>query len=274
MPSATFELRAAVPQDVPALRDNWRVSFGDSDDYLDFFFMRRFAPENTLVASVSGRVISQFFLLPAVLHTQDGLKNADYLFAAATHPDYRGKGIMGSLLSKARTFCKARGKDAVVLLPGTPELYRYYEKHGYETAFSRRRWNVTRGELLRLAVPVRKNADTLSVLQDILSRRDGLCWDADALGYALAEHRIFRGTYASGDHAFVGVSDDEAVALCDMQHFGECAALLLGLSDLPEFSLLLPSDMPFGTREDGGMICPLCDTPIHLRDAFISFAME
>lgn len=274
MPSAKNDLRAAAPEDMPALRENWRTSFGDSDDYLDFFFTRRFVPENTLVASVGGRVVSQLFLLPSLLRTQDGMLNADYLFAAATHPDFRRQGIMGTLLSRARSFCEERGKDAIVLLPGTRELYRYYAQYGYETAFLRRRWDVTRDELAGMAVPLKENDNAVSVLQHILSVRDGLRWDAEAIGYALAEHRAFRGIYATSDHAFVSVSGDEAFCLCDPLHFGECAALLLKISDSTQFTLIFPADLEFGTVEDGGMLCRLCDKTIHLRDAFISFAME
>ncbi len=257
MPSARFEIRTARREDVPLLRRNWIASFGDTDAYLDFFFSRRFVPQNTLVALADGRVVSQLFLLPVTLRAQGNELSADYLFAAATHPDHRGQGAMAALLAEARTFCKRRGRDAIVLLPGDEPLYGYYEKHGFETAFSRRIWNVTREELACLALPVRENGNTVSVLRSVLSRRDGLCWDVDALTYALAEHRAFRGSYASSDRAFVSVSDGEAVCLCGTEDFGACASLLLGMSDLPEFSLILPADVPFGTVENGGMLCRL-----------------
>lgn len=274
MPSANYDLRTATRTDEPALRMNWRASFGDPDDYLDFFFTRRFVPENTLVACANGTVVSQLFLLPTMLRTKTGLLPADYLFAAATHPDHRGQGVMAALLSKSRSLCLQRQKDAIVLLPGTRELYRYYEKHGFETAFSRRRWDVTRSELARLAVPAAKAQDEKVVLQELLQRRDGLCWDADALEYALAEHRTFRGNYAASAHVFVCDDGDDAVCLCAPQHFGECAFLLLALSDRQHFSLVTPADVPFGAKEDGGMLCRLCDKPVQMRDAFISFAME
>lgn len=274
MQSVKYDLRTAVPQDIPALLRNWQISFGDADDYLDFFFRRRFVPDNTLVACANGEPVSQLFLLPAALRAQDELLNAYYLFAAATHPDHRKRGIMTMLLTKARSICADRGKDAIVLLPGTRELYRYYEKQGYEISFSRRRWTVSRDELRRLSVPINETVDAQGVIQSVLRGRDGLCWDADAIGYALDEHRLYRGTYASSEHAFVSVSDDEAVCLCAPQHFGECAALLLRLSGLPRFTLILPPDVPIGTVENGGMLCRIREEEIYLRDAFISFAME
>lgn len=274
MPSVKFEIRTATPEDIPALRQNWSASFGDTDEYLDFFFHRRFDCENTLVACVGKSPAAQLFLLPAKLRSGESELCVDYLFAAATHPKYRKQGIMSTLLSYARTLCAERGKDAIVLLPGSPSLYNYYAQRGYEKAFSRRRWVVTRDELACLRSPVKETADVLSVLQSVLNGRDGLCWDADALAYALEEHRLFRGAYAASEHAFVSFGEDEAVCLCTPEDFGECAALLLGLSDLPQFTLTFPSDIPNGIWEDGGMLCCLCNNEIHLRDAYISFAME
>ena len=274
MPSVKFDLCIATRDDETALRENWRLSFGDTDDYLDFFFGRRFVPEETLVAAVGGRVVSQLFLLPVPLRTQAGMLSADYLFAAATRPDHRGMGIMSALMHEARLFCEKRKRDAVVLMPGTRQLYSFYAKLGFETAFSRRTWNVDRATLASLSVPVHDATDVRSVLNRILAGRDGLCWDADALDYALEEHRAFRGTYATSEHAFVAVDDDDATCLCAPQHFGECAALLLRLSDQPRFTLTFPADVPFGTREDGGMLCRLHDEPILLREAFLSFTME
>ena len=274
MQSANFDLRTASREDIPELCENWRASFGDPDDYLDFFFSRRFVPENTFVAVLNGKVVSQLFLLQVRLHTQDGILNADYLFAACTHPQYRGQGIMRQLLWYANTEETKRGKDAIVLLPGEPELYEYYAKNGYKKAFFRRRLDISREELSLLAHPADVVHDTCAVIDRIMSRRDGLWWDEDAIRYALDEQRLFRGAYTSSEHAFVGMSEDETACLCLPQHFGECASLLLSMSDKPRFSLILPPDVPYGTPEDGGMICKLSDKHVNLRDAFISFAME
>lgn len=274
MLSASFDLRTATAQDVPALRENWRSSFGDTDAYLDFFFERRFVPDDTLVACLNGAVVSQCFLLPVRLRTRDGILDAYYLFAAATHPVYRGQGIMQQLLHYANIVCKESRKDAIVLLPGSPELYDYYARSGYRTVFSRRRMDLTREELSDLSVPIRETGDACSVVGRILSCRDGLFWDAQALQYALAEHRLFRGPYAASEHAFVSLDDDTAHCLCLPQHFGECVSLLLRLSGRTRFTVLAPPDIPYGTREDGGMICLLQGKDVQLRDAFISFAME
>ncbi len=258
-------------EDVPDLRENWRLSFGDTDDYLDFFFSRRFDPENTLVAEMNGKVVSQLFLFDVDLITASGLIPAFYLFAAATHPDYRHKGIMSKLIIRTKIKCIRKSKRAIVLMPGSRELYTFYKKHSFDAVFPRKRLNISREELSRLSEPV-VHADAESIIGTYLSEHDGVWWDNDAVSYALEEHRIFRGPYAASTHAFVSLCDGEATCLCDPEYFGECAALLLEISDLTEFSLVFPCSFPFGTPEDGGM-CYSFDK-LKLRDAFLIFAME
>lgn len=268
-----YKLRTATPQDVPFLRENWRLSFGDTDEYLDFFFSRRFVPDNSLVAEKDGKVVSQLFLLPTDVISSEGVLSADYLYAAATHPQYRRKGIMGALMKKAFVTRLTGGKDAIVLMPGTPSLYDFYKKFGYKPDFTRRRLHVTREELLRLSVQT-KHADAETFIGLYVSQHDGIWWDNYAIRYALEEQRLFRGPYAASEHAFVSICDGEATCLCEAEHFGECASLLLEISDLTEFSLVFPPNLPFGTLEEGGMIFRIHRRDAKLRDAFFSFAME
>ena len=270
--SARIELRVARTEDVPHLRRIWRESFGDEEEYLDFFFERRFVPENTPILTVEGEPAAQLFLLPAALRTQNGLYSIDYLFSAATDPKYRKRGFMEKLLRFSRSLAKERGKAAIVLLPGSAALYRYYAKCGYETAFFRRTWRCTRETLQSLATPV-PSADAVQVLTARMHTTDGVIWDEAALRYALDEHRAFRGEYAAAGCAFAAVSEEDAQILAPPEAIGQGCALLLRLSDTHTFTVTLPPDAPFGTIENGGMICFTGDA-LPLRDAFISFAME
>ena len=272
MQSAWIEYRTAAAQDLPALRENWRLAFGDDDAYLDFFFARRFDPQKTPVALIGGRVVSQLFLLPASLIAGTGAYPVYYLFAAATHPQYRGRGLMAKLLREAERMARADGMRGIVLLPGEPGLYRYYAQHGYETAFTRRVWTATRAQLAAIAAQA-PQTDALPFLLRYFPKREGLCWDADALTYALEEHRRFRGKWAATADAFVSVGEDEAHCLCRPADFPLAAGLLLRLTDSSNLTIRCPADIPYGEVQDGGMIRFLGER-IALQKAYISFAME
>lgn len=272
MQSAKINLRTATRADIPALRENWRLSFGDGEAYLDFFFSRRFEPRLTPVAVADGRLVAQLFLLPALLVSDGDSCEVYYLFAAATHPQYRGLGIMAQLLREAEHIACANGRNAVVLLPGEPGLYLYYARHGYETAFTRRVWTVARSELAEIALES-PETDAFLFLLRYLQQREGVCWNEDALRYALDEHRRFRGTYAACESAFAAVSADEADVLCAPSGFQHAAGLLLRLTNSEHLTLRFPSDIPYGTPQDGGMIRWLGEKKL-MHNAYISFAME
>ena len=271
-PSAKIDLRTAEAADVPSIRRIWRESFGDEDAYVDFFLQNRFVPERSPVLTVDGRVAAQLFLLPAHVRTGSRLYPVDYLFAAATDPAYRRQGCMARLLSFAAALSRQRGQAAIVLLPGSADLVRYYAANGYHTAFFRRVWTCSRDQLRALAVPAAPR-DAESVLTAYFGQTDGVVWDAHALRYALEEHRRFRGPYAAAGQAFAAVSERNAGLLAPPEAFGQGCALLLALSDAQELNVTLPPDAPFGTLQDGGMI-RFAGEPFPLRNAFLSFAME
>ena len=93
-------LRLSTPADVPALRELWILAFGDGGDYLDNYFQVYYRPERMLVMEEEGLIRAMTawfdtdFLVPG-----RGEYRAAYLYAVATHPSCRGKGLAGELLA-------------------------------------------------------------------------------------------------------------------------------------------------------------------------------
>ena len=58
--------------------------------------------------------------------------DAQYVYAVATLPEYRGRGLAGRIL----TFAKEHYDEPLILAPADELLIRYYEKLGFKTAFS------------------------------------------------------------------------------------------------------------------------------------------
>ncbi len=53
-----FECRTSVKEDIPALRELWKLAFGDSESYIDNFFDTYYRPERVLVLEDGGAVRS------------------------------------------------------------------------------------------------------------------------------------------------------------------------------------------------------------------------
>ena len=83
----------AQPEDLDALKALWLACFGGPAEYLDFYYSRRFVPGDTLVWREEGRPVSMMTLMRVRRGGEDGV----YIYAVATLPEYRGRGLMRRL---------------------------------------------------------------------------------------------------------------------------------------------------------------------------------
>lgn len=115
--------------DLPHLRKLWMQAFGDSDAFwLDF--LQKAKPLHRC------RCIWEGNTLAAALYwfdcTWDG-KPLAYLYGVATGAEFRNRGLCRALMENTHTLLKERGYHGCILVPGSRELFRMYEKLGYAT---------------------------------------------------------------------------------------------------------------------------------------------
>ena len=114
---------------ITSLRSLWKEAFGDTDEYIDIFFDTAFSPDRCRCAVDGESVAAALYLLDA---SYSG-KRIAYIYAVATAEAYRGRGICRRLMEDAEEYMKRRGYVGAILVPGSPELFRMYEKMGYVT---------------------------------------------------------------------------------------------------------------------------------------------
>ena len=88
----------------------WRTCFGDSQDYIRYFFENRYVPENCLVfvdESVR-RPVAMLHLLNVGIAEDGAVVPSQYIYAACTRPDYRRQGIMRQLIETAQKLGQSR----------------------------------------------------------------------------------------------------------------------------------------------------------------------
>jgi len=123
--------------DYPQVLKVWQTCFGDEEGYVRFFWENCFPLCRGLVYEEADKLVSMLFLLPGALAYKRSLLPAEYVYAVATLPEYRGKGYASNLVEFAAIAAKGEGKSALCLLPASSELYKYYAKLGFQTAFCR-----------------------------------------------------------------------------------------------------------------------------------------
>lgn len=110
----------------------WETVFGDEPDYIKLFLdSSAFRPEDTVISLDGGKLAAMLFLLPVRLGEHCGR----YIYAVATHPDFRRRGHAGAMLEFAQQLTEQRGEDFVCLHPASSSLYEFYQRFGFETAF-------------------------------------------------------------------------------------------------------------------------------------------
>lgn len=113
--------------DIPNLRLLWKKAFGDTDAFLDVFFSTGYAPARC-------RCIREGDTVAAALYWFDmgcsGRKFA-YIYAVATDPDFRGRGLCRMLMEDTAAVLTAQGYDGAILVPQDAGLRIMYGKMGY-----------------------------------------------------------------------------------------------------------------------------------------------
>jgi len=130
-------IRLSTPADVPALRSLWELAFGDGGAYLDNFFDHYYRPERMIVLEEEGavRAMTAWFDTVFVLPGQ-GEFRAAYLYAVATHPDCRGRGLAGRLLAWADDYFRTLDIPAVTTVPAEPALHNFFAANGFRECFT------------------------------------------------------------------------------------------------------------------------------------------
>lgn len=128
--------RLAKIEDKAALREIWKLCFGDEDSFIDLYFKNVDWINGTAVLLYGSRIISMLTMIPVDMIGKDGDKcRASMLYAIATHPDFQKRGYADQLIEFSNRYLLSNQVETTLLVPAGEELFRFYEKRGYANAF-------------------------------------------------------------------------------------------------------------------------------------------
>lgn len=229
---------------LPELRRLWQQAFGDTDEFLDSFFSMAFARERCRCITVENRVVAALYWFDC---TWEG-KKAAYLYAVATDSAYQGKGYCRTLMEDTHTHLKNQGYALAVLVPGDKDLFRLYEKCGYESFCPMEQKTVSAGSN---AVPFRQvSATEYAAAQKKYAPMGSVLHQVSSLVFGSA----FLKFYVGEDLAFCCAKEESAA---DFQEFlgnaEHLSGILAGLK-AETGNVRLPGG------KDYAMYCPLKKT--------------
>lgn len=133
---------------VPQLRQLWKIAFGDTDDFLDCFFQTAFSPDRCRCVLEDDRIAAVLYWFDCSLRQQ----KIAYIYAVATHPDFRNRGLCRKLMEDTHALLAERGYAGAVLVPQKESLRKMYAGMGYRDCGGLNTFSCASGEI---AVPVR-----------------------------------------------------------------------------------------------------------------------
>lgn len=116
-------IRKPRSEEILQLRQLWQTVFGDTDAFLDSFFSIAYSPDRCLCAMEGTTLAGMLFWLPCDKYA--------YIYAVATRPSHRGKGVCRGLMAAAHEAISRQGFEGAILYPQEEGLRSMYRKMGY-----------------------------------------------------------------------------------------------------------------------------------------------
>lgn len=115
--------------------DLWRGTFHDPEEFIRFYFDRKYSDADSLVYEEDGKAISALLMLPYPMSWEGITVNTSYISGACTLKEARNHGLMTLLLTDA--FEEMRKRDILfsTLIPAEEWLFDYYRNMGYAAVF-------------------------------------------------------------------------------------------------------------------------------------------
>ena len=107
----------------------------DDPQFWNWVFDKLYRAENTLTVRKNDRIVASLQMLPCEMQMGEQRFPAHYIYAAATLPEWQGKGLMAGLLAQAEEEGRRRGQAFSVLITQEDSLLDYYARFGYEGWF-------------------------------------------------------------------------------------------------------------------------------------------
>lgn len=114
---------------IPELRSLWQEAFDDTEEVIDDFGRTAFHTDRCRCAVTDGKVAAALYWFDC-LHMG---RRIAYVYAVATAKAYRRQGIGHGLMEDTHRHLGELGYEGVILVPGSKELFLYYEGIGYRT---------------------------------------------------------------------------------------------------------------------------------------------
>jgi GNAT superfamily N-acetyltransferase len=205
-------IRFATSADQEQLKKLWQLCFNDSESFIDRFLMTIGRVERCLVWEEDKKVVSMLFILPAETFIHGELRSLSYIYACATLPDFRGKGLMKQMLEYAFQIAQQDRVFALFLIPANPTLSSYYKNLGFKDGFLKPVFEASSTKFAK-AIPLLPKLVTkiIDIRNRYLAAELNIRWTEDYMEFVLKDLDLDGGSVFLGDDSYTLFADDGSV---------------------------------------------------------------
>ncbi len=258
------QVRIAESKDKTAYKELWKICFGDSDAFCQWFFDHRFCPSYSACLEAEGVLPSAMQAFPYKILIRGKQIEGAMLCGVCTHPEYRKRGYMGKIFSYNMKVLREKERAVAV---HTPAVLESYFPFGHEPVADACYWTaehipaMQKKSLVFLEGEERKRA--FGCYQEFAKRYSGIVWRTEEDFLRKMDDYQADGGRIAVDHkehpsAYVCYYLTEEELTC-VEAVGETAALQSLLESIVShgegrrLSVKLPPDteimLPFGKKE-------------------------
>lgn len=237
-------MRIDHPSDIhmPQLRKLWQDAFGDTDDFLNFFYRTAYFPDHCRCVLDGDRVAAVLYWIDCELNQQ----KLAYIYAVVTDPVYRGRGLCRRLMENTHELLRSRGYAGTVLVPQQESLRQMYAGMGYEDCGG---LSVFTCEAEGAPLPLRMvDAAEFAALRKEMLPADSVIQEGAGLSF-LAEQLIF---YAGDGISLAAYAEEQILYGVELLGNPETAAGILRFLGFQQGIFRCP-----GKEKPFAMFCPL-----------------
>ena len=206
-----------MSSDIPGLRQLWKLAFGDTDAFLDSFFGTAYSPNRCHLLKVDDQVVAALYWFDC--QCED--RKIAYIYAVATHPDFRGQGLCRRLMQESHHILAEQGYDAVMLVPQDAGLRKMYAAMGYRNATSVSEFTCEAGKPIALT---EVDTDSYAALRRTFLPAGSVVQEGENLRFLSTYARFYR-----GEDCLLAVSGSQILELLGSRENAPGIVTALGL---------------------------------------------
>ncbi|MGP1567546.1 MAG: GNAT family N-acetyltransferase [Peptoanaerobacter stomatis] len=121
-----MEFTFANREDKKAVKILWKYCFTDTDEYIDYYFTKRYDVKNNYLMKKNNVVISSLMTNPYKIDINGNISDTAYIVGISCDATNRGRGYVSTLIKKTLKGRYLKGEDVSMLMPIDTNIYTRY----------------------------------------------------------------------------------------------------------------------------------------------------